>query len=54
VQSWTVPSPLEGSPETVQLWLHAHTGLQLDASGAVEALDPKVWHESFVRSRDPR
>jgi WD40 repeat protein len=54
VERWTVPTPLDGNATVIQVWLHAHTGLQLDASGAVEALDPKVWHESFVRTREPR
>jgi WD40 repeat protein len=54
VQRWAVPAALEGQPANVWLWLHAYTGLQLDAGGAVVALDPKVWHESFTRYRDPR
>jgi WD40 repeat protein len=53
LRRWSVPEPLDGTSETLWNWLHAHTGLQLDAGGAVIPLTPKAYYEAYVRSQRP-
>jgi WD40 repeat protein len=54
LRRWTVPSPLDGASERLWHWLHAQTGLQLDAGGAVLPLAPKAYYEAFIRCQGPR
>jgi WD40 repeat protein len=53
LRRWSVPAPLDGSSETLWNWLHAHTGLQLDAGGAMIPLTPRTYYEAYVRSQRP-
>ena len=42
---WAVPVPVAGEVERLQLWVQVLTGLELDADGAVGALDAERWQE---------
>ena len=42
---WPVPSPFDGSPEQIRVWLNVQTGLELDEGGAIRVLDAETWHE---------
>jgi eukaryotic-like serine/threonine-protein kinase len=48
VWRWLVPAAIERDPASVWLWLHAYTGLRLDAGGAIVPLEPNAWHEAFL------
>jgi WD40 repeat protein len=42
---WAVPRPVPGDPERVRLWAEVETGLELNGSGGVLALDEAQWQE---------
>jgi hypothetical protein len=42
---WTVPQPLQGSQERIDLWLRATTGRELDEDGAMRWLDHATWQK---------
>ena len=44
-------SPLEGDVERITLWLQVTTGLELDAEGALNALDITTWKQRRGRLR---
>ena len=47
---WDVSrAPLEGDVESIELWLQVSTGMELDASGEVRALDPETWQQRRKR-----
>jgi hypothetical protein len=44
--------PLVGDPERIMLWAHVITGLELDASGNVRALDGAAWRDCVKKLND--
>src|SRR5262249_33709445 len=45
VQLREQPRPVAGAPDRIVLWAQTITGLELDDSHAIHALDPKTWSE---------
>src|SRR5207248_2203811 len=39
------PAPLADDAERIRLWVEIITGMQMDAAGALHALDAESWHE---------
>jgi WD40 repeat protein len=46
---WKIPTPVEGDPERLALWVQSLTGMELDSGDAARALDNAAWQE---RQRD--
>ena len=46
---WPVPRPVAGEIERLRLWVEVCTGLELNADGAVGALDAARWQERRMR-----
>jgi WD40 repeat protein len=46
---WEVPSPVEGPPEQVALWVQVLTGLELDTNAMVQVLDAATWRQRRQR-----
>jgi hypothetical protein len=44
-RSWPVPPALAGTPEHLELWAQAVTGLELEADGGVRILDTVEWQK---------
>ena len=42
---WTVPRPVEGTPERLNLWINLVTGMELDPGNAPRDLDVATWNE---------
>jgi WD40 repeat protein len=40
---WPVPSPLQGNPDRIALWLQVATGMELDEHGSIQVLDAPLW-----------
>jgi len=49
---WPVPVPVSGEVERLLLWIQVRTGLELDAEGAVGALDAARWQERRKRLQE--
>jgi WD40 repeat protein len=45
VQRWRVPTPVEGTPERITLWVQVLTGEDLDDRGVVRELSAEEWAE---------
>jgi WD40 repeat protein len=44
---WKAPSPVEGAPERIKVWIQIVTGMELDQNDVPHALDAKTWHERY-------
>jgi WD40 repeat protein len=44
---WPVPQPQEGDQADLRLWQGVHTGLELDASGAIHTQPAQPWRERY-------
>lgn len=44
VRRWPVPVPLDLPAELIQLQLEVTTGLEVDAAGSINLLNPPTWH----------
>src|SRR5262249_20870747 len=42
---WKVPTPIEGEPERLALWLRVVSGMEIDEHRVVRVLDTKTWQE---------
>jgi len=49
-----VPQPLPGTEAELWLWLQVHTGLELQASGAVHLQTGVTWRDRCRRLLAPR
>jgi WD40 repeat protein/serine/threonine protein kinase len=49
VHVWTVPTPVEGQLERIQLWVQVTTGSELEADGRVHRLSAQTWHQRHQR-----
>ena len=49
VRTWTVPTPVEGEPEQIRLWVQVATGLELEDDGRVRLLPGEIWSERRQR-----
>ena len=47
-----VPTPLEGDPDLIELWVQVVTGMELEANGGVRPLDAAAWQERWQRLKD--
>lgn len=47
VRYWTVPSPLVGTDEEVELWAQVATGTELESNGGVRVTDAAAWQEQY-------
>lgn len=53
VQLWRAPAgPLEGDLERILLWTQVVTGLELDESDGIGALDGSAWQERYQRLQE--
>lgn len=46
---WSIPAPLHGSDEQIELWVQTSTGMQLDAKGGMRLLQPQEWQSRHRR-----
>jgi WD40 repeat protein/tRNA A-37 threonylcarbamoyl transferase component Bud32 len=52
VAYWTIPSPLVGTDEEVELWAQVATGTELESNGGVRVTDTAAWQEQYQRLRN--
>jgi WD40 repeat protein/serine/threonine protein kinase len=49
---WSMPAPLVGSAEQVELWVQTSTGMELDAKGGMRLLNPQEWQKRHRRLKE--
>ena len=49
--SWAAPRPMQEDVERLELWIQVTTGMELDASDAVQYLDESSWRQRYQRLR---
>jgi WD domain, G-beta repeat len=49
VRLWRLPTPIDNDLDRVSAWIETMTGLEIDAAGAVGALDTEHWQERHDR-----
>jgi WD40 repeat protein len=48
---WSIPSPVRGEVDRIQLWIQVLTGIELDPQGDYRVLDAAIWQERRERLR---